>query len=64
MCTRNKRGELVVTKHEVVAVPQDKIIDSNGAGDTLVGGFISGLIRGLNIEDCLKEGLELASVII
>ncbi|HON82833.1 MAG TPA: PfkB family carbohydrate kinase, partial [Caldisericia bacterium] len=29
-----------------------------GAGDYLIGGFISGLYRNLRIEDCLKFGIE------
>jgi sugar/nucleoside kinase (ribokinase family) len=64
VCKRDKKGELVVTRHEVVQVPKHKIIDTNGAGDTLVGGFIAGLIRGVDETQALKEGLHLASIII
>jgi sugar/nucleoside kinase (ribokinase family) len=36
----------MIKKIEVPAISEDLVVDSNGAGDALVGGFISGLTRG------------------
>lgn len=40
------------------------IVDTNGAGDALVGGFISGLMRGFNYDLALMEGIQLAQLVI
>ena len=57
-------GELKEFQVEIPALDQDKVIDTNGAGDSLVGGFIAGMIRGLSIQDSLKEGIELSCQIV
>ncbi|XP_044758405.1 adenosine kinase-like [Coccinella septempunctata] len=51
-----------VKEFPVVLVCQEKIIDTNGAGDAFVGGFLSQLITGRSIEECIKCGLWAASV--
>lgn len=53
-----------VTEYEVELVDDDKIVDLNGAGDAFVGGFISQLVQGKPIKECVEAGHYAASVII
>lgn len=41
-----------------------KILDSTGAGDLFAAGFLFSLNNGLEIEDCLKTGCDVASKIL
>ena len=53
-------GVYFLNKEKEVFLETEKInkkIDI-GAGDYLIGGFISGLYKNLQIEDCLKIGIE------
>jgi len=53
-----------VTKYPVIALPKEKIVDTNGAGDAFVGGFLAALVKGKDIEGCCKAGSYSASVVI
>lgn len=53
-----------VELHEVPTVPAEEIVDTNGAGDAFVGGFLAAFIRGQNIEQCCKAGNFSAATII
>ena len=37
-------------------------MDNNGAGDSLAGGFLAGMVRGLPIVSAIKEGIEMAAL--
>jgi len=54
----------VVTKFPVLALPKEKLVDTNGAGDAFVGGFLAALVKGKDIAGCCKAGAYSASVII
>lgn len=54
----------IVTKHAIVALPKEKLVDTNGAGDAYVGGFLAGMVKGLPAADCCKAGAYAASVIV
>ncbi len=41
---------------EVDAIPADKIVDVNGAGDSFVGGFLAWVAKGSSIEAAVKAG--------
>eukprot|EP00439_Symbiodinium_sp_Y106_P084036 s49_g24.t2 len=56
------RGQ--VTKYPVIALPKEKLVDTNGAGDAFVGGFLAALAKGKDIEACCKAGSYSASVVI
>jgi len=56
------RGQ--VTEHPILALPKEKLVDTNGAGDSYVGGFLAGLSKGLPIADCCKAGAYAASIIV
>jgi len=53
-----------VTRHPVIVLPQEKLVDTNGAGDSYVGGFLAGLVKGLPLDQCAKAGAYAASVIV
>jgi len=53
-----------VTTFPVVALPKEKLVDTNGAGDAFVGGFLAALVKGKDVEGCCKAGAHSASVII
>lgn len=45
-------------------ISNDDIIDTNGCGDSFVGGFMAKYLEGENIQDCLKAGNWASSIII
>eukprot|EP00928_Gymnodinium_smaydae_P067337 TRINITY_DN502_c0_g1_i1.p2 TRINITY_DN502_c0_g1~~TRINITY_DN502_c0_g1_i1.p2 ORF type:complete len:145 (-),score=35.97 TRINITY_DN502_c0_g1_i1:246-680(-) len=53
-----------ISKYPVIVLPKEKLVDTNGAGDSYVGGFLAGLVKGLPIEACCKAGAYAASVIV
>eukprot|EP00249_Psilotum_nudum_P021948 c28311_g1_i5 orf=764-1954(-) len=53
-----------VSKFPVVKIPSEKIVDTNGAGDAFVGGFLSQLVQGRDVVECMRAGHYAASVII
>merc|ERR1712130_50798 len=47
------------------AVPKvENIVDTNGAGDAFVGGFLAAKSRGLHLGKCVEAGIYAASVIL
>lgn len=53
-----------VNQYPVTVVPSENIVDTNGAGDAFVGGFVSQLIQGRAIELCVQCGIWAATQII
>ncbi|KAK3404964.1 hypothetical protein EUGRSUZ_K01249 [Eucalyptus grandis] len=53
-----------VKKFPVILLPKEKLVDTNGAGDAFVGGFLSQLVKEKPIEDCVKAGCYASNVII
>jgi len=53
-----------VTEYPVHAIKADDIVDTNGAGDSFVGGFLSQFVQGLDVETCIKVGNYAANYII
>lgn len=50
--------------HDVPAVPEDELVDLNGAGDAFVGGLLSQLVRGADIKRAVEAGHYAAGVIV
>nr|XP_055031647.1 adenosine kinase b [Misgurnus anguillicaudatus] len=48
----------------VLDIDQNDIVDTNGAGDAFVGGFLSELVKEKSLEDCIRAGHYAAHVII
>jgi len=53
-----------VTQHAILELPKEKLVDTNGAGDAYVGGFLAALSKGLPVDACCKAGAYSASVIV
>lgn len=53
-----------VSEHPIIVLPKEKLVDTNGAGDAYVGGFLAGLVNNLPVERCCKSGAYAASVIV
>ncbi|KXJ18655.1 adenosine kinase 2 [Exaiptasia diaphana] len=67
--THGKEPTIVVQNGEVrefpvIAIKEDDIIDTNGAGDAFVGGFMSQLVQEKTIDDCVRCGHWAANYII
>lgn len=56
------QGKLL--KFPVTRVPDDKLVDTNGAGDAFVGGFLSQLVCGKDVAECVRAGSFAAGVIV
>lgn len=48
----------------IESLPPAKLVDTIGAGDAFASGFISGLVRGLKVEDSLKMGIVNSSSVV
>lgn len=46
----------VVTEYAVDPLAPELLVDTNGAGDAFVGGFMSQLVQGKDIAECVKAG--------
>jgi len=53
-----------VTMFPVLDIDQNDIVDTNGAGDAFVGGFLSELVLEKPLEECIRAGHYAANVII
>jgi len=51
-----------VTEYPIIKCP--KLVDTNGAGDAFVGGFLSMLTKGQDVAECCRAGNYAANVII
>ncbi|ALC80905.1 MULTISPECIES: 1-phosphofructokinase [Bacillus] len=54
-----EKGALLFTKNDVFLanVPKGKLVNSVGAGDSVVAGFMSGIEKGMDIVDCFRLGV-------
>eukprot|EP00889_Picochlorum_renovo_P002582 jgi/Picre1/29612/NNA_004997.t1 len=67
--TQGKDPTIVATNGKVATfpvtlVPADKLVDTNGAGDAFVGGFLSQLATGKGIDECIRAGNYAGGVIV
>ena len=53
-----------IAKFPVTKIPADKLVDTNGAGDAFVGGFLSQLVAGKEVAECVRAGHYAAGVIV
>lgn len=54
--------ECVVKEFLTAKIPDNEIVDSNGAGDAFAGGYLGELILGGELEKCVKVGQWLAGL--
>ena len=45
-----------VTEYAVEVLPKEMLVDTNGAGDAFVGGFLSQLVQKKDIAECVNAG--------
>ena len=50
--------------HEGKAVRARQVVNTVGAGDSFIAGFMEGVIRGLDTPGCLRNGAALAAQIV
>ena len=58
------KGSISYSKDNVISlgvVSDCKVVDPTGAGDSFGAGFISGLVEGLSISNCMARGTVMAS---
>ena len=53
-----------VTKYDVDALPKEMLVDTNGAGDAFVGGFLAQMYLKKPIAECVRAGHWAARTII
>lgn len=53
-----------VNEYPVIPIKAADIVDTNGAGDAFVGGFLAGLAKGIPIAECVGYGNYSANVVI
>lgn len=53
-----------ITEHQIIPIEANEIVDTNGAGDSFVGGFLSQLMQGKEIGRCVQVGNYAANYII
>lgn len=46
------------------AVPAPRVVNTVGAGDSYIAGFLAGVLRGLPVEACMKQGAEVAARVV
>ncbi|CAD5114209.1 DgyrCDS3354 [Dimorphilus gyrociliatus] len=54
----------VLKKYPVIHIEDSHIVDTNGAGDAFVGGFLARFVQGEEIEACIRGGNYAANLII
>ncbi len=52
------------TSEGIISAYPAELLDTTGAGDSFVAGFILGLSKGMNIEDCCRYGCAVASIVV
>ena len=57
-----KEGKITV--HPILPITEEEILDTNGAGDAWVGGFLSQLVLGRSVEESMHGGNYAANIVI
>ncbi|MCJ8341475.1 MAG: ribokinase [Cetobacterium sp.] len=64
LITMGSKGSLYMTKDENTFYPAYKVkaLDTTAAGDSFIGGFVTGLSKGLQIKDAINLGTKVAAI--
>lgn len=58
------RPDHPMASYPPIFCPPAELVDVNGAGDAFVGGFLSQLVKGKDIDQCMKAGHWASSIVI
>jgi len=60
VCTHGKKGSTLLTRDgewtDVPSLPNQELVDSNGAGDNFFAGFLYAFLKGKSMKDCMNYG--------
>lgn len=64
IATRGEKGSVVFDgkTYEYFGIVPCKVVDTMGAGDSYIAGFISAFAEGANIAECMRRGAESSAV--
>merc|ERR1711907_770111 len=62
--TPGSEDDAVVTEYPLAELTKDQIVDTNGAGDAFVGGFLSQLYQDKDIATCIQAGIYLSREVV
>ena len=48
----------------ILITPAEKVVNTVGAGDSFLAGFMHGIMTGKSIPECQKEGADLSAKIV
>ena len=54
LMVRMTHGAVQVQLYPVIELAPEKLVDTNGAGDAFVGGFLSQLVAGKSLPECIR----------
>lgn len=57
-------GEYKIKEYPIEPIEASKIVDTNGAGDSFVGGFLSQLYQGKGLDRCIEAGIYLSREVV
>jgi len=57
-------GDYKIKEYPVAPLETDKIVDTNGAGDSFVGGFLSQLYQDKDLDKCIEAGIYLSREVV
>ena len=61
----HQRGEeLLVEEIPITPIEKEKVIDTNGAGDSFVGGFLSQIVQNKDLHTAVNAGIWLSGQVI
>ena len=67
VATFGEEGSLAyngVVFYEGNVVPQPNVVNTVGAGDSFIAGFLAGVLKGRDIAGCLRDGARVASEVV
>lgn len=48
--------------HDVQKIPDDQIVDTNGAGDAFAGGFCGAIVAGKSVDEAVEAGHKMGAM--